>query len=108
MQSQLWLLQAGASQQRTVQVGSLEGYTETVALAIDGLPAGVTGVLSAGTVAAGNSVTLTLTAEINAPLGSQPITLRGCSDTVTHTLPINVMVADQLFDLHLPVVRDEE
>ena len=107
MQSQLWLLQPGMTQQRVLEISSLEGYTETVSLALDGLPTGVTGAFSTDTVAAGENVNLTLTAESSALPGNYPVTLLGSSSAVTHTLPINVVVADQLFDFYLPAVRDE-
>jgi hypothetical protein len=105
VQPMQWLLQPGMSRQGQVVVGVQEGFTGTVALTITGLTTDVTAVLHAPQVTAGQSVTLTVTAAAAAEPGLYPATLLGAGGALTHTTPLTVTVAAELYEVRLPTVQ---
>jgi hypothetical protein len=65
----------------TVNVSSANGFTGTVALWVDGLPAGVTASFSSASINTSGNATLTLTAAYNTStfIGSSTVTVTGTS-----------------------------
>ncbi|SMC49722.1 metallophosphoesterase [Lentzea albidocapillata] len=82
-------LPAGGSTTTTVDVGAAGGFTGSVALAVSGLPSGVTGSFSPSTVSAPGRSTLTLTASSSAS-GSATATITGTSGGITKTAQLSV------------------
>lgn len=80
---------AGSSTTYTVATGALNGSTQSIALSVSGLPAGVTGSFSPTTVVAGGSSTLTLTTSATAP--PTTFTVTGTS-TTTHSATASITV----------------
>ena len=80
----------GLSSTETISVTPLGGFTGTVTLSTSGLPTGVTGVFSAGTVA-GTQV-LKLTASGTATAGTVQVTVNGISGTMTASTTISLTV----------------
>jgi len=68
---------AGQSVHYTVTTAVTSGSAETVTLAVTGLPAGITGVFSPASVQAGQTATLTLTADATAAGGTSTFTVTG-------------------------------
>jgi uncharacterized membrane protein len=83
---------AGLSATSSISVTGIGGFTGNVALAVSGLPAGVTATFTPASVAAGVPSTLKLTASSSAPLSSGNLTLTGSSGSLTATAPISLSV----------------
>jgi len=82
----------GASTGYTATVGALSGFTGPVALSFSGLPLGATATLSPSTVTASGSSALTIVTSLTTPAGSYPVTIRGASGPVSHTVNITLNV----------------
>lgn len=100
-----WLVTPGTSRQGQVVVGRQEGFTETVTLAVNGLPSRVTAHLASSQVRAGQGVTLTIQAAADTPLGVYPATLIGTRGLLTHTTPLTVLLVANLDEFYLPLVE---
>ncbi|MBO0845443.1 MAG: S8 family serine peptidase [Nocardioides sp.] len=92
---------AGTGTSYGVSVGALNGFTETVDLSVEGLPASVgTATLSPANVVGSGSSTLSVTTSPSAPPGSYPLTVTGTSGTLTHSAPVTLVVLPRSdFDL---------
>jgi Ca2+-binding RTX toxin-like protein len=77
-------LAAGASTTVTVSVTAVAGSSPTVALALSGLPTGVTGSLASSSVTAGHTTTLTLTAAAGVLWPLTTFTITGTAGTRSH------------------------
>jgi hypothetical protein len=64
----------------------------------------IEGTVEPASVAAGSSVTPTLTVAPSTTLGVYSATLIGTSDGITHTSAITLSVVSQTFDIYLPLV----
>jgi hypothetical protein len=84
-------LAPGSSITVNVQIERVGGFSETVALSLDGLNSDLNGTFDASSTPDSNS-TLTLTAEANATPGSRSITINGMGAGVNKTAPLTVMV----------------
>ena len=84
-------IQAGSSQQWSIETTALHGFTGTVSVNIRRLPSGITG---PGTLALspGVSRTITLVAANSAQAGSFPISIEGQSGDQIHTLQMTLVV----------------
>jgi pre-peptidase len=82
----------GASGAYTVSTAALNGSTQSIALSVSGLPAGVTGSLSPATVTAGGSATLTLTVASTATAATTSFTVTGVAGAVQHSANASVTV----------------
>jgi uncharacterized membrane protein len=84
----------GANAAATVTITRTGGYTGPVDLALEGLPAGVTGSFNPATIPAGSTTsTLTLAAAENAAPGTATITVRGSGPGIaprSASLPVTV------------------
>ena len=82
----------GASGTYAVSTTALNGSTQSIALSVSGLPAGVTGSFSPATVTAGGSSTLTVAVAATATPATTSFTVTGVSGTVQHSANASVMV----------------
>jgi len=81
----------GNSTSFTVVTTRLNGSSQSVALAVSGLPNGVSGVFNPPSVTAGSNSTLTLSAALTAA-GMATFTVAGTSDTTSHSATASVTV----------------
>jgi len=85
----------GGSTSYSVTVGSLNGFSGTVALTVSGLPAHVSGSFSPASITGGTgSSTLNITTATNAPNGDYPLTITGISGTLTNTTSVTLSFND--------------
>jgi hypothetical protein len=84
-------LAPGSSITVNVQIERLGGFSDAVALSLDGLNSDVNGTFNSPSTPDSSS-TLTLTAEANAAPGSRSITINGTWAEVSKTAPLTVMV----------------
>jgi len=98
-----WLLTPGASRQGRIVIADQGGFPDTVTLQLRGLPNDVTAQIDPTEVQPGRAVTVTLTANASAALGTTPVTLIGVSNQITHTAPLTITVVAELFSSYLPV-----
>jgi subtilase family serine protease len=80
----------GAAGASTIALAKTGGFTGTVALTANGLPAGVTASFSPAS--ATTTSTLTLTASSTATVGSATVTVTGTSGTLVHTTTIALTI----------------
>ncbi|HET8785489.1 MAG TPA: hypothetical protein VFM38_07640, partial [Candidatus Limnocylindrales bacterium] len=86
------LLPPGGSVSFLVQVGSVGGFADEVALTVGTLPDGVTSQLSDDTVTPPATVNLTLIATEDAEVGAFPVVVTGTSGALQHTASGSVTV----------------
>jgi hypothetical protein len=84
-------LTPGSSITVNVQIERVGGFSDPVALSLDGLNSDVTGTFDTPS-APGSDSTLILTAEANATPGSRSITINGTGAGVSKTAPLTLMV----------------
>lgn len=76
----------------TVNVAGTNYFSDTVNLAVTGLPAGVSASFSTNSIAGTGSATLTVTASNSAAIGTFPLTIQGVDGNLTNTATVNLMV----------------
>ncbi len=81
---------AGGGTSYTVTVGSLNGFTGSVALSTSGLPAGVSASFNPASVAGSGTSTLNVSTSASAASGS--ITINGTSGTLSHSTSVQLTV----------------
>jgi hypothetical protein len=87
-------LTAGATGQIvSVEATALNSFNGTVAVAITGLPAGITANPASLSLTPGTAKNLTITAAANATVGAATMTLTATSGTLSHTAAVALMVA---------------
>jgi uncharacterized membrane protein len=93
----------GETTGETVTVTPFGGFTGTVALAVNGLPAGVTGAFTPTTITGGSGgSSLALTASSSMTIGgTYPLTITGTSGGVTSTVPYVIDIPNPSFSLAL-------
>jgi hypothetical protein len=84
-------LTPGSSITVNVQIERVGGFSDSVALSLDGLNSDVNGTFDSPSTSDSSS-TLTLTAEANATPGSRSITINGTGAGVSKTAPLTLMV----------------
>ena len=72
------------------------------------LPAGVTAAFELNPVPAGETATLTMTAEEGVSLGIYYPALRGTDGVITHTLSFTLAIVPEVTDLYLPLLATGE
>jgi N-acetylmuramoyl-L-alanine amidase len=82
----------GGSVSYSVGVGSANGFTGSVGLAITGLPVGATASFVPATVTAPGSSQLTVATDASIAPGTYPLTVTGTSSSTTHTTAITLVV----------------
>ena len=86
-------LAAGGTAQFSVTATAVSGFKSTVALAVSGLPAGVTANPASLTLTPGTAQTVTLTAAASAAAATGNITLTGTAGTLSHTAMVGFTLA---------------
>lgn len=81
----------GASTTYTVTVGSLNGFTGTVALSVSGLPSRATATFSPTSVAGSGTSTLTVTTNRRSLAGTSTLTITGTSGSLTHSTTVTLI-----------------
>ena len=85
----------GTGTSYTVNVGSVDGFSGTVALSASGLPANTTAAFSPASVAGGSGTsTLTITAATNAPHGNFTVTIAGVSGSLNNSTTVTLVLND--------------
>jgi regulation of enolase protein 1 (concanavalin A-like superfamily) len=85
----------GAGTSFTVTVGSLNGFSGTVALSVSGLPTHASSSFSPASVTGGaGSSTLSITTATNTPNGTYTLTLMGVSGTLTNSTTVSLELND--------------
>ena len=98
----------------SVLATALNGFTGTVAVAITGLPAGVTANPAALTLTPGTAQSTTLTAATGTPASAETVTFTGTAGSLTHsaTLALTVQaavsttIAPDVTTYHYDIARD--
>jgi hypothetical protein len=91
---------AGAGATYTAGVASLNGFADNVALSLTGLPSAVgTASFSPQVIAGAGSAQLTVTTLPTAPGGTYPLTITGTAGSLTHTVPVTLVVSARDFAL---------
>lgn len=83
----------GSAATSTVTITDAAGFTGAVALAISGLPDGLTAEFSPASVTGTGSSTLTFTASSTAAVGTSSVTVTGVSGTITEAAVLNLTVS---------------
>jgi uncharacterized membrane protein len=83
----------GGSTTYAATLAPIAGFTGTVNFAVSGLPSGVTGSFSPGSLNTSGSTTLDVTTSTSTPAGSYPLTLTGTSGPVTHSVNVTLVIA---------------
>lgn len=93
-QANVSVRQGTSSPSVTVMVGRSGGFTNSVGLRVEGLPAGVNAVFNTSTVGTSASTAfLTLTASATAAVGTSTVTIRGtAAGLADRTVPLQVVV----------------
>lgn len=90
----------GGATNFTVAVSPLAGFTNAVALTVNGLPAGATGTFSASPVnlaalnSASTNVTLSIVTSSSTPAGTYPLTIAGTNGAVMQTSNVTLVVGN--------------
>jgi hypothetical protein len=83
----------GGSTTYAATITAIAGFTGTVNFAVSGLPSGVTGSFSPGSLNTSGSTTLNVATSASTPAGSYPLTLTGTSGPVTHSVNVTLVIA---------------
>jgi hypothetical protein len=86
------LTAGGATQQITVSSTAVNGYSAQIAIAISGLPAGVTANPASVNITPGATETITLTAAATAATSSGTVTITGTSGANVHSATVALSV----------------
>jgi len=83
---------AGAGTTYTATVTPGTGFSGTVTFSVSGLPSGTTASFNPASVNASGSTTLSVSTSASTPAGSYPLTIRGTSGPVSHTVNVTLVV----------------
>ncbi len=83
---------AGNNTTYTATISALNGFSGSVALTVSGLPSGATGAFNPTSVTGSGSSTLTVTTATNTPAGTNTLTIKGVSGSLTHTTTVSLIV----------------
>jgi hypothetical protein len=92
-QASATVVAGGAGVGISVAVGAVNSFAGTVAVAITGLPAGVTAQPATLSLTPGTAQTVTITAATNAAAGSVMVTFTGTSGALSHSATVAVTIA---------------
>ena len=82
----------GAAGSSSIGTAVISGSAETVALAVSGLPSGVTATLTPTSVTAGSSSTLGLAVASSVATGTYSLTITGTAPSATHSTTLSLTV----------------
>ena len=83
---------AGTNTSYTATVTGTSGFTDSVALNVSGLPAGVTASFSPASVVGSGSSTLSVVTSVTTAAGTYPLTITGTTGAITGTATVNLVV----------------
>lgn len=84
----------GGSQDTSVTLGQINGFSDPVSLSLGVLPTGISGGYAQNPISPPASSTLTLSAENNIPLGQYTVTIAGDSGSKHHEFDLGLQVFD--------------
>jgi len=87
------LAPGGPGQTVNIEAVAVNSFSGSVAIAVSGLPAGVTAQPATFTLTAGMSRSVTITAAASASTGDATISITGTSGTLTHTKTVTATIA---------------
>jgi uncharacterized membrane protein len=68
------------------------GFGATVSFSVSGLPAGASGAFTKTAVTGSGSSTLNVTTSLSTPAGSYPLTIKGTTGPLTHSVTVTLVV----------------
>ena len=83
---------AGTNASYYREVTGTSGFTESVALNVSGLPAGVTASFSPASIVGSGSSTLNVVTSVTTAAGTYPLTITGTTGAITGTATVNLVV----------------
>ncbi len=83
---------AGTNTSYTATVTGTSGFTDSVALNVSGLPAGVTASFSPASIVGSGSSTLNVVTSVTTAAGTYPLTITGTTGAITGTATVNLVV----------------
>ncbi len=93
-------LTIGGSTSYTVTIGSVDGFSGSVALSFSGLPSHASGSFSPSTVTGGaGASTLNIATATNTPSGNYTLTLTGVSGSLTNSTTVTLVLNDFSFSV---------
>lgn len=93
------------SAQYTAYLTAVSGFSSSVALAVDGLPAGVSGEWDVNPLIPTASTALTVIAAEDAPTGTFAVTITGASGAISHSDRVTLTVSTSpTRTIHLPLI----
>ena len=88
----------------TISLSAREDCTKTFALSVTGLPTGTSANFNPDTIAAPSSVWLTIGTTAGTPAGTHDLTVPATAGERTLTKEIRLIIAQEVWNLHLPLV----
>ena len=85
-------IKRGRTTSYAITVGSVQGFTGTFSLSLDGLPPGATSSFTPSSVVAPGSSTLAATTSSSAPRGTYTLTIRGTSGATSHAVAASLTI----------------
>ena len=82
----------GSSTTYTVTVGAVNGFSGTVALSVQGLPANASSSFNPASITASGTSTLTISTATSTPIGTFNLTIVGTSGGVSHSASVTLVV----------------
>ncbi len=86
------MITQGSSTTYTVTVGAINGFSGTVALSVQGLPANATSSFNPASITASGTSTLTISTATSTPIGTSHLTIVGTSGGVSHSASVTLVV----------------
>ena len=96
----------GGNTSYTVNTTAVGTFTDTISLAVTGLPTNATGTFSATPVSAGSSPTLTVTTASNTPTGTYTLTITGTGTNGSLTATVTLVVSSSTGSSGNPISID--
>src|SRR5581483_3172736 len=96
----LKIIQAGSAAAYTLNVAPLGGFTNTVSLAVNGLPAGATSGFTFTSINSGTLVysstnsTMTIQTSLSTPVGAYPLSIISAGNGISHTNVVTLVVGN--------------
>jgi autotransporter-associated beta strand protein len=78
----------------TVNVAGTNYFTDTISLAVSGLPAGATPSFSTNSITGTGASTLTISTTVSTPSGNYPLTISGIDGNLTNTATVNLVIGN--------------
>jgi len=85
-------VQQGSSQAVNLSINAINGFGDSVAVSISGLPSGVSASPASFNAAAGSKTAITFNAAKTAPAGSAVVTLKGADGSLNHTQTASMQI----------------